>query len=213
MTEVVWVALISAGTALVTALLTQLLATRAAHKQADRADKREALQWQRSEALRREELQRKDAQDTLTWERADELRKQALHDARLRELWGHVLTARWQVMDSLERVSVKGKALPKSADVSAAASSTSAAAQAYAAALLGLAAVRPSAKEFYAATVTLDFALRAVRENPGNADQLSAQVTEAGTAWNASYKVLENAVAQMADGLVEPNTVGEVEQA
>lgn len=65
MNEVVWVALISAGSAVTVALMTQFLSTRAASKSTDRADKREALQWQRSEALRLEELQRKEAQEAL----------------------------------------------------------------------------------------------------------------------------------------------------
>ena len=65
MSDVFWVAVISSCGAIAVALMTQLLATRAAGKSTDRADKREALQWQRSEALRLEELQRKEAQEAL----------------------------------------------------------------------------------------------------------------------------------------------------
>lgn len=52
MSDVFWVALISAASAIAVALMTQFLATRAADKQAGRQEHREALQWQRSEANR-----------------------------------------------------------------------------------------------------------------------------------------------------------------
>ena len=180
MTEVVWVALISAGTALVTALLTQILSTRAASKQADRTTQREALQWQRTEALRQEELERKEAQ-----------RLQDLQDVRLRELWGHVLTVRWQVHDALETVPVKGRPAAKSAGVSAATLPAHAAGQAYSVALIGLAALRPSAKAFYVATSKVQFALLSADE-----EALNASTDE----WNKAYKAIESSVASLADG-------------
>ena len=65
MSDVVVVAVISAGTALVTALLTQCLAMSAARRQADHTDRREALQWQRTEASRL--LERRTAQGREFW--------------------------------------------------------------------------------------------------------------------------------------------------
>ena len=100
MSDVFWVAIVSSGSAIAVALMTQLLATRAASKSADRADKREALQWQRNEALRLEELRRKEAQEALAWERADALRARELRDERLRELWGYVLDVQQQKLSA-----------------------------------------------------------------------------------------------------------------
>lgn len=191
MTEVVWVAFVSAGSAIAVALMTQFLATRAASKSADRADKREALQWQRTEALRLADLARNDAQAALAWERSEALRLQALQDMRLRELWGHVLVARWQVLDTLERVPVQGRPARKSADVSAAGLPASAAGQAYAVALLGLAAVRPWARAFYVATSDLQLAMQAADE-----ERIKGVVSR----WSDSFKTLEDNVAALADG-------------
>ena len=189
MTELVWVALISAGAALVTALLTQFLATRAASRSADRADKREALQWQRNETLRLEELARQDAQ-----------RRQELHDARLRELWGHVLVARWQMMDALERVPVRGRPDRKPGDVSAQALPTTAAAHAYAVALLGLASVRAQARDFHAATMHLQKALQFAGDDW---DAAQKNMMSAAGVWNEAYKALEISVAALSDGLLD----------
>ncbi|WOI47727.1 hypothetical protein [Acidovorax sp. BLS4] len=188
MNDVVWVALISAGAALVTALVTQLLATRAAGKSADRAEKREALQWQRTEALRLEEFQRKEAQ-----------RREELQNARLRELWGYVLTVRWQVLDALQRMPVKGQPAPKSAPVSAEAMPAHAAGQAYSVALTGLAAVRPSAKAFYIATASVQQELLAFDDDAMHV---------ASAAWKDAYEALEMSVAALADGLVRDTTAG-----
>ena len=141
MTDLVWVAFISAGGALAAAITAQILAARAASRSADRADQREALQWQRSEALRLGELEREAVQKRLE-----------LQDARLRELWGHVLDVRWQMLDTLDRVQTKERPKSRSADVSAQSTPLHAAGKAYSVALTSLAAVRPSAKAFYAAT-------------------------------------------------------------
>jgi hypothetical protein len=46
MNDVVFVSLISAGGAIAVALTTQFLAARVASKSADRAERREAQQWQ-----------------------------------------------------------------------------------------------------------------------------------------------------------------------
>jgi len=190
MSDVVWVAVISAGAALITALLTQRLATSAANKQADRSERREAVQWERTEALRREEIQRKAAQDALAWEQAEALRKQELHDARLRELWSSVLEARWQMLDMLERAAGKGGPTQAVPAVSAAQMPTHAAGQAYGVALLWLTALRPVAREFYKATSDFQIAMC-------GAD--SKRMEDAAQAWNTAYKTLEVAVTALAD--------------
>lgn len=179
MTDVVWVALISASGAVVAALTAQLLATRASSRSADRAEQREALQWQRSEASRLSELARADAQ-----------RNRTLHEARLRELWAHVLVARWQMLDALERLPVQGHPTQVPADVSAAEMPANAAGQAYAVALLGLAGVRPQAKAFYVATSDLQLAMQAADE-----ERIKGSVSR----WRDAFKVLEESVSARAD--------------
>ncbi|RGE46997.1 hypothetical protein DZC30_00905 [Comamonas testosteroni] len=61
MSDVVWVALISAGGAIAAALMTQIMAMRSAAKQAERMAQQELLQWQRNEVHRKQ----KDAEDKL----------------------------------------------------------------------------------------------------------------------------------------------------
>lgn len=146
------------------------------------------MQWQRSEASRQEAAQRDEAQ-----------RLAAVQDARLRELWGHVLTARWQILDALERVPVQGSPASESARVSAQAMPVNAAGQAYCVALTGLAAVRPSAKEVYAATSRLQLALLAA-----DGDAMARAVHD----WNGAYQALEVSVAALADGLVDKAVPG-----
>ena len=183
MSEVVWVACISAGAALVTALVTQFLATRAASKSADRAERKEALQWQRNEAIRHEELERKRTQDALE-----------NRDAQLRELWSHVLDARWQVLNGLEALPIRGR--PATAKVLASSAEflpEHAAGKAYSVALLGLAALRPSARAFYQATSRVQLAL--LSNSPAD------DMTEAAQAWSVAYKSLEDSVAAFADGV------------
>ncbi|BDR08603.1 hypothetical protein CTR2_R19410 [Comamonas thiooxydans] len=63
MSDVVWVALISAGGVIVASLMTQLLVMRNAAKQAERAMQQEALQWQRNEAIRLQKEAEKNLQD------------------------------------------------------------------------------------------------------------------------------------------------------
>ena len=176
MSEVVWVACISAGAALVTALVTQFLATRAASKSAGRAERKEALQWQRNEAIRHEELERKRTQDALE-----------NRDAQLRELWSHVL-------DGLEALPIRGR--PATAKVLASSAEflpEHAAGKAYSVALLGLAALRPSARAFYQATSRVQLAL--LSNSPAD------DMTEAAQAWSVAYKSLEDSVAAFADGV------------
>lgn len=131
MTDLVWVAIISAGAALVTALLTQCLAILGAHIQARRSDKREALQWQRTEASR----------------------LRAYRSEQGRELWALALASR-RSMEARMRQGpgawVPGVAAPSPAD---------AAAQAYAVALFGLpdaAAAAAAARDFYRASADLE---------------------------------------------------------
>jgi hypothetical protein len=174
MSDIVLVALISAGGAVAVALMTQFLATRAASRQADRRERQEERHWQRSEAVRKE-----------VRDRAEAARLQALRDDRLRELWGHVLTARWLMLDRVER-----SAIAKSEHVPGVESPASAAAQAYAVALLGLVAVRPAAAAFYEATAKLQLALQA-----GDDVKLKNLPAE----WNQSFKALENGIATLVD--------------
>lgn len=128
MSEVVWVALISAGAALATALLTQYLAMSAARRQADRSDKREALLWQRTEASR----------------------LRAYRSEQGRELWTLVLASR-RGMEA--RMRQGPGALPPGAPALAPAD---AAAQAYAVALFGLPDAAAAARDFYMASADLE---------------------------------------------------------
>lgn len=187
MTDVVWVAFISAGAALVTALATQFLATRAASKQSDRAEKREALQWQRSEALRREELQHQTEMDALEWTRAEGLRRRAAHEARLKDLWLSLLETQNRMVDSLSKAG-RGKL-----SIPAEQSATSAAAHVYAVALLGLPAMRQQGKAFYEATAKCEMAI---------SDGLLHQ-TDVVRTWRVACDALEAAVVSAADQVLE----------
>lgn len=185
MTETAWVALISAGAALVTALLTQFLAIQAARKQADRSERQQERAWQRSEATRREEMAQAEAK-----------RREALRDVRLRELWGHVLTARWRVLDLLERVPVQGHPTPEASAVSAESLPENAAALAYAVALLGLADVRANVRDFYVATTKFQIAVRAA-----DGERMKGAAAE----WKLAYQALEDQVAALVPGTSSPN--------
>ena len=131
----VWVAFISAGSAVFVALMTQSLATLAARKQADRADKKEVLQWQRTEASRLQEQ----------------------GSARGREFWALVLQSR-RCME--RRIEGRDAALAPGER-----SPVEVAAETYAIALFGLAPeIAPLAKEFYQATADLERNLAQVDE-------------------------------------------------
>jgi hypothetical protein len=158
MSELVMVALISAGSAVVVALMTQFLATQAASRQADREAQKEALQWRRSEARR----------------------MQALHEARLRELFGQALLARWRILDLL----AKSSQSPASATESAA----SAAGQAYAVALLELPGLRQPTKDYYFAVSEAQVQLM----YPSADDQ--AARGEALSSFSVAFKKLEEAI-------------------
>lgn len=188
--DVVWVALISAGGAIAVALMTQYLAMSAARKQADRADKTAALQWQRTEAIRLEALAHDAMQTAQARALAEAQRLRALHESQLQALWGYVLAARWQMLDALARVPVQGSPTPATAEVSAALLPANAAGQAYAAALLDLAAVRPAAKAFYLATSKLQLAMQACDQGA-----MLSGVSE----WTESYLALEQSVSALAD--------------
>ena len=157
MNEVVWVALISGGSTLAASLATQFLVTRAAAKQAARAEMHEALKWRRYEGKQSRER----------------------NEARLREFWEAVLAAQNRILDHQAR-SRFSKGLGPASD-----SAASAAAQAYAIALLGFEKLRPLAKDFYNSTalvqMNLDF---------GKSD------TEAMTHWRENFEALEDVVAK-----------------
>ena len=167
MSDIVWVACISAGGALVAAITSQWLGREAAAKQAARTAQLEALQWQRSEAKR--------------------LREQ--REAGLRELWAHVLRAQGLVRDAIDSHSAVQRLQGHTPD--AAGSAASAAAQAYAVALLCLPGVLPLAKDFYQATAKADVMLRYEKE----------LVSEVLSAWRESVNKLEQAVMDAAQVL------------
>ncbi|MGP1683684.1 MAG: hypothetical protein ACTS8S_15310 [Giesbergeria sp.] len=158
MTEIVWVAFISAGGTLFGAIAAQLVSIRAAAKQAERTVQQEALQWERSETKRRREL----------------------HESRLREFWSWVLQAQNRVVD-IQRTPIDSEQ-----KVPAAESPASAAAQAYAIALLGLVSVRSLAKDFYHATALVQMHLEV------QSDKHSDSVR----AWRDCFDALEVAVAK-----------------
>ena len=167
MTEVVWVALISAGGAVIAALATQILIARAAGQAASRAVEKEARDWQRSESRRREEL----------------------HDERLREFWARVLLSQTRVINGLIELTNNRPPMPKF-EVSGA----SAAGEAYSIALLGLVRIRPHARDFYNATATVqrlmeDCANSRVPENTKRLDSVM-------DSWRASFNALEAVIQQ-----------------
>lgn len=161
MNEVVWVALISGGSTLAAAVATQFLVARAAAKHAERTQKHEALEWLRSEAKRSREV----------------------HEARLQEFWGLILSAQNRVVD-LQAMSLQAKQL-----VPASESASSAAAQAYAIALLGLVALRPLAKDFYHATALVQMKINFEKDS-----------SEAIRGWRKCFEALEVAVAKEVPG-------------
>ncbi len=192
MSDALWGGIIGASAGLITALVTQCLAAKQANRQADRSEKQQERQWQRSEALRLEDLQRKEAEEALAWERAESRRKQELQDSRLRELWGHVLVVRWQVLDAVDRLSSKTRSNQGSVTVSAENLPAHAAGLAYAVALIGLPAVRSQAKAFYSATARVQQAIASSED-----EAVRATADE----WQGSFKALEDAVAALSDGI------------
>jgi len=166
MNDVVLVALISAGVALITSLLTQILSALTANKAADRAEKREALLWERNEAIRQEDMRRNDSQAALAWERSEALRIQEHHEARVQELWGHVLKARGQMQEVLEKLMEPEGRYQSAAEKAASLQPSNAAAHAYSVALLGLESIRPTARAFYMATLDLQISIIALAEKP-----------------------------------------------
>jgi hypothetical protein len=130
MTDVVLVALISAGAAVVVALMTQFLTMKAADRQAGRLEGLEALRWKNNEASRAVERRRAD----------------------LQALWAAVLESRYRLSDQLDNGSVQRGDRPL------AESGAGAAARAYAVALVGLPDVREQAKAYYEAVARLEAA-------------------------------------------------------
>lgn len=130
MSEVVLVALISSGSAVLAAVVTHLFAARATSKQAQVDAEREARIWRRD-------------QEEVTRERTEKL---------VRELWSWTLQAQARMIDLLEDRAQDMK-LPLPGHESSAAH---AAAQAYAVSLLGMTEVQPTAKAFYIATATTE---------------------------------------------------------
>ena len=191
MNDVVLVALITAGVTLIASLLTQILSTRAANKSADRAEMREALQWQRNDAIRQEEMRRNDSQAALEWERSEALREQELYAARLQELWGYVLKARGQMQEVLEKLLKPESTYQSAATKAASLQPSNAAAQAYSVALLGLEleSVRPNARAFYMATLDLQISIIGLAEKPA--------LEKAMSAYARSFSALEERISAL----------------
>lgn len=152
MSDLVLVALISAGFASLTAVLTHYLASKAANKAADRAERREAEQWKRSENQRQEELARKEAQDALEWNRSEVRRAKEAQLTHLRELWEAVTEARRRLWD--HQVSGE-KGMPRSDR-----SVTEAAARAHLVALVALPSLREVTTEFHGVAVGMEAKLQ-----------------------------------------------------
>lgn len=129
MSDVVSVALISAGGAIVAALMTQLFAMRSAMKQAERAIAQEHLQWQRNESIRR----RKEYED------------------KIQEFWQTVLSAQIRVVD----VAYAKERTARFSDDAIA----PIAAKAYAIAIISVPALRQVSQEFLQACTVLDIHL------------------------------------------------------
>lgn len=135
MNDVVWVALISSGGAVLAAVMTQFLGMKTAARQAARTERKEELQWLRSEASKTRDL------------RLD----------RLREFWSHILVTQERMMRAVSlRAHSQGPIDSAEKPPDRAAFS---AAQAYCVALLYLPDVRDSAKEFYRATASAEMEL------------------------------------------------------
>lgn len=134
MSEVVLVALISSGSAILAAIVTHFFATRSAAKQAHIDAEREALAWARS-------------QDAANTEKTEKL---------VRELWSWALQAQARIIDALAARHTAKTGLQSDHSLSA----THAAAQAYAVSLLGMSDVQSTAKAFYLATATTEAFLR-----------------------------------------------------
>ncbi|CAM4355288.1 DUF2489 domain-containing protein [Comamonas aquatilis] len=129
MSDVVWVALISAGGVIVASLMTQLLVMRNAAKQAERAMQQEALQWQRNEAIR--------------------LQKEA--EKNLQDFWRAIVETQDRLLDGIN-------SKPKLDKFSEGAIST-AATRAYAIALVMIPNLRAIAHDYCVACATVDTAI------------------------------------------------------
>ncbi len=159
MDNTILVGLLSALSALAGAGLTQWGSGRLAKIQAERAERREALLWSQQQA--------------------------AQLAAKSEEFLGLVLLSQSRMLDRLAGQSPKS--FPGSAPESDATSPAAAARQAYAVALLYLAALRPLAKDFYLASARLQMALE-------QGDDTAA--IQQSQAWNQSFASIEEALAK-----------------
>lgn len=120
---------------------------------------------------------------------AERERRARVHQSRA-DCLGWVLETAARMDAALQNVSS-----PEASCVSPAKTAAAAARQAYAAALLSLAAARPAARAFYLSSARLQLALSAPsEEDAGRISGLSA-------AWRADYETLENLLANLADDL------------
>lgn len=178
MTDVVLVALISAGFAFLTAVITHYLTSRSANKSADRAERREALQWDRSEKLRLEEVARKDSQDALVWQRGEAQRVRDAQQVHLRDLWEAVTEARRRLWD----FQLSGEKHMPSSDRSVA----HAAARAHLVAVVALPSLRKVTTEFYAQAVGMELKMQG--------EDWEVHVDK----WSKSIADLENEISSLA---------------
>jgi len=146
MSDVFWAALIGAGSAVLSAWLTNRFNARETARQITHSERQARLQWEWSEARRKAEEARDDA-----------LRKEERRAFRLREFWAHVLTSEVVMVKWLDWID-RGRTGP-SPDASAEAMPTFPALHANAVALLELTDVYPLARDFFRATVKLEDAL------------------------------------------------------
>ncbi|MDR1889626.1 MAG: hypothetical protein LBQ81_09665 [Zoogloeaceae bacterium] len=186
MNDLIYVALIGAGSGLLGAFITQRLANKAELARSENQSRLQAVEWQRRETSRKAAAEEDRARETAAWERGEALRKSAARAAHLRELWGHVLTAHAQVLALQNQV--LDQAPQRSLFASVATWPSAAAAQAYAVALIGLTDARVSAKAFYKATVKAQFALMASGGKPDG---------DLACEWRQAFRDLEDCVATL----------------
>lgn len=123
------------------------------------------MSWQRSEAIRRDEIERQKAQAILEWERA-----------QAREFWALILAAQRGVEDR-----IRGD----SAGMAGARSPSELAGNAYAVALLGLPELATLARDYYRSLAKLEW---------GFARQDDTRVMADIPAWSKAFRELEAAM-------------------
>ncbi len=178
MSEVVWVALISSGSAVAVALLTQYLSAKALQNQAATQTGRDEAQWRRTEVKElREALQQ-----------------------TLRQVWNQVVLTQVRLADGMNhperyKIAAGGQVLPTAETASAAA------AEALALALIGAPQIRREVESFHQATVTVEGEI-----SDGKLHHRDASPNESLTRWQAARIELEAVISAQAQRLLQPST-------